>query len=162
MWEWWKQRQRAIFRYWDGRRTRAIDPLVAWRKMWEHPTCRPQDDFGPATGMNADGTATPFDQQALDRVLSMAREMFDLQPFSESSPGLTIDETLSVLWTFIAFMNALKKKRAPLPTTLPPTAASSSATSDIPTTPPSSDFPSTASELTSAAPSSSSKRSIHL
>lgn len=162
MWGWWRQRQRAIYRYWDGQRTRAIDPLIAWRKMWEHPTCRPQDDFGPATGMNADGTATPFEQEALDRVLSMAREMFDLRQFSETSPGLTIDETLSVLWTFIAFMNALKKKRAPLPTTSPPTESSSSALPGESTMPHSSDSPSTENVSTSDVPSSSSKRSIHL
>jgi len=155
----WLWRRRDIFRYWDGRRERAIDPLVAWARMWEDPQCDPQRDFGPATGMSGEGLPVDFDPAARDRVLAMARRMFDVQEFSESTPGLTIDETFSLLWTFIGFMNAIKKKRAPLPTMSPPTP---SPTSEGSTTRPASDSTSTGTESTNGEPSSSSKRSIRL
>lgn len=159
MFGWWRQRQREIFRYWDGTRHRAIDPLVAWRLMWEHPECKPQDDFATAVGQDSEGNPVPFSQEALDRVLAMARQMFDVRPYSETSPGLTIDETLAVLWSFMAFMRQLKKKREPLPTTSAPTGSS---LPDASTTPPASDSTSIETESKSDAPSSSSKRSIHL
>lgn len=151
---------RNIFRYHDGTRSRAIDPLVAWRRMWEHPTCNPEKDIEPATGLTSDGTPIPFDQAAQDRVIAMARDMFDLKPFNENGTGLTIDETQGLLFQFMLFMNAIKKKRARSPTTSAPTELASSPVKS--TISPTSDSISTDNGSKNDAPLSSSKRSVRL
>jgi hypothetical protein len=156
---WFRRRRCNIFRFHDGIRNRAIDPLVAWRAMWEHPTCNPNSDFEPAVGIAPDGSPSKYDPAAQDRVLDMAREMFALRAYSEDSPGLTIEETFNLLWSFMNYMNALKKKPAVSPT---PSAASASGSSQPSTTPPESASSSTSSELRSDEPSPSSKRSVRL
>ena len=160
MWNWFSNKRRNIFRYWDGSRTRAIDPAVAWRMMWEHPECDPNRDFGPATTVGPDNTHVEFDGAAQDRVLSMIRDMFHVKAYAEDSPGLTIDETFGLLWSFMKYMEGLKKKRGPLPTMSAPSASSSSDESSI--TPQESDSASIESESRSAEPLSSSKRSYQL
>lgn len=162
MFGWFANRSRNIFSYWDGVKKRAIDPAVAWRKMWENEDCKPQRDFGPATGIGQDGSPVEFEAAAQERVLRMAREMFGVQAWTEETPGLTIDETFALLWSFLGYMDQLKKKRAPLPTTSPPTASNSTSPVEDSTTRLASDSCSTGSESKSDEPSSSSKRSYQL
>src|SRR3990167_1585100 len=150
MFGWYRQRARNIFHFWDGTKRRAIDPAVAWRKMWEDDDCNPQRDFGPACGIGSDGSPVTFEAAAQERVLGMARRMFGIQAWSETPPGLTIDETFSLLWSFLGYMDQLKKKRAPLPPTSQPTDQVSS--EETSTTRPSSDSNSTGHSSTSAEP----------
>lgn len=161
MFNWLRNRRRNIFTFWDGTRRRSIDPAVAWRVMWEQTDCDPTRDFGPATGIGSDGEDVPFDPAAQDRVLAMARLMFGLQPYSDSQPGLTVQETFGVLWDFLRYMDVLKKKRAPSPTPSRHTASASSEM-EASTTRPASDSSSTSNEPSPAEPSSSCKRSYQL
>ena len=135
---------------------RAVDPLQAWRLMWSHPTCNPEKDFGPATGTFPD----KFEPDAQDRVLGMIRDMFGVKPWTENSPGLTIDESLNLLWDFIKYMNDLKKKPNTTPTPSAPTESKSSEAESA--MPPSSDSYSTKSEFSDDEHWSSSKQSVQL
>lgn len=159
LFRWLRNRRRNIFRFHDGIRNRAIDPLVAWRIMWEHPECNPEVDFEPAVGLAPDGSRVKFDNGAQDRVLKMAREMFGLKPYSEGSPGLTVAETIELLWSFLAYMRSLKKKPDQSPMTSAPLASESTPTS---TTPQESVSFSTGTGSINDAPLSSSKRSVRL
>jgi hypothetical protein len=159
---WLKPKRLDIYHFWDGARWRAVDPLVAWRTMWEHPLCDPDRDFGPATGYGPSGETISYDPQAQDRVLAMARDMFGVSPWTESQPGLTINETFSLLWDFLGYMESLKKKRSPLPTTSAHSGSTSSPPTDSSITPPESDLSSIELESRSDASSSSSKRSVQL
>ena len=156
MFNWLLQKRRRIFRFWDGSRWRAVDPLRAWRLLWNHPTCSPEKDFGPATGAHPD----KFEPDAQDRVLGMIQDMFGVKPWSEDTPGLTIDETLNLLWDFIRYMNDLKKKPNTTPTMSAPTESESC--KEDSTTPCMSDSFSTKNECNDDAPLSSSRQSVRL
>lgn len=152
---------RKIFRYWDGSRERACDPGEAWRAMWSHPECSPQNDFGPAMGeFPGDEYDDAAHKAALDRVLRMTREMFGVLPWTENSSGLTVAETLSLLWDFLRYMDTLKKKRdQSLMTSEHTVSESSQPPSTIPF---GSGSVSIETGSRSDAPSSSSKRSVRL
>ena len=124
----WRDRDRNIFRYWDGARMRAIDPALAWRAIWEgcdllgdakvaaNPLVedRSRQDYGqpfyPVAEVNA----------ANDRLRDVTRGVFDVQAWSEDEPGLTLEETDELLGQFIRYCEDLKKKRKPLPTSSAP------------------------------------------
>lgn len=153
--------RRDIYRYWDGSRWRARDPLVAWRAIWEDPDVDPKIDFELATGLNSRGENVEYNPESQDKVLAMIRRIFDVEQFSESHPrGLTINETFALLWDFLRYANSLKKKPSPTPTPSPPTGSESSDGSS--TTRPASDSSSTRSEPTSAEPPKPLKRSVAL
>jgi len=127
---WNRNRRRQIFRYWDGKRTRVLDPLAAWRQLWEDPDCSPERDFGPACGIAPNGQSMDYDPAAQDRVLTLARKMFGVEPWTEKTPrGLTVNETFELLWGFMSYMDGLKKKRDQLLTS----SARSDSTSSVPT-----------------------------
>ena len=99
---WFTRQRRDIFQYWDGTKKRRIDPAIPWKKLWADPDCNVERDF-PA--------ADAGDQEAWDRVQSMACRMFDLTAWNEDTPGLTQEEINGVLADYMVFMAALKKKR---------------------------------------------------
>lgn len=139
---------REIFAYWDGAKQRRIDPLVAWRKLWGDPDINLGDEYKVALNpISEDGKQFYPDgmvAESEDRLLTLIRKTFDVQPWSESTPGLTIDETLDLLAAFLQFRAALKKKRNPLPMPSPSSATrEESASAD--STPPDS-LPSTESD----------------
>lgn len=149
---------RNIFRYWDGKKQRAVDPAVAWRRMFEFPDCDIEKDFGPATCIGANGERVDFDPAAQQRVLLMTRDMFKVQEWDENVPGLTVDETFELLLRFLHYMNALKKKRGPLPTPSGPSDSTSfPEEGQSSTTRPASDSSSTSNEWKSDEHSSFSK-----
>jgi len=156
-----RESRRQLFRYWDGKKKRRIDPLPAWRMMFDNPDCIPDDDFGPATGVNAEGNEIAFDGEAQDRVLNMTRKMFGVKEWSESSGGLTANETLDLLWSFMGYMSELKKRDDRTRTRPAPSASESSPEETSPTSS-ESDLSSTKEEPTSDEPQESSKRSVQL
>lgn len=159
-----RQPQREIFVYWDGARQRRIDPLVAWRGIWGHK----EIDLARAVKIStnptlADGKPVYSPEEiyaAEDQMRQLTREVFGVQQFSESAPGLTVAEIDALLSRFIEYMTDLKKKRKPLPMTPPPSVSSlpplSTATirPESPTLSPS-ESGSIASESSAAAPSGS-------
>lgn len=155
-----RHERRDIFAYWDGQSQRQIDPLVAWRALWEDPDVDPKLDFQLATGLDEQGRAVDYDPAAQDRVAALVRKIFDVQPWSEKTAGLTVNETFQLLWSFLRYINELKKKRGPTPTSSPPTESRPSDGDSI--TPPESASSSIRNESTSDAPPPSSKRSVVL
>ena len=152
--------RRDIFQYWDGSKYRRCDPLVAWRALWEDPEVDPKLDFELATGLNAQGESVDYDPAAQDRVIGLIRKIFDVTAWTETTAGLTVNETFALLWEFLRYVNAMKKKREQTPMQSPPTELKSSA--DASTTPPDLDSSSTKDESTSAEQPSTSKRSVVL
>lgn len=111
-------RGREIFRYWDGARWRAIDPMVAHRAIWATPDWL--QDAKVATNPISD-TGEPFYPAAMvleaeDRLRNMVRQVFDVEAWTEDTPGLTLLETDKLLTDFIAFCDDLKKKLKTSPT----------------------------------------------
>lgn len=119
---------RNIFRYHDGTRDVAADPAVIWRRI--NAGCRERGTTwleltGRWTELSAidAATAAPADPGAwLDLqgiVADVAREAFGLRPLDADGDGLTEDEVMAVLTSFI---EDREKKENP-----PATSASSSA-----------------------------------
>lgn len=112
--------QRGLFQYWDGQRSRQIDPIKAFRAIWTCEHCDLASDARTAQNpLTHDGKPMiPAAEVygAEDRIRQMTREVFGVQAWSESTPGLTVDETDALLASFWAYIQQLKKKRNILPT----------------------------------------------
>lgn len=117
--------EQEIFVYWDGERERRADPLVLWRKIWNHPECNLQPDYKMAANPTRQDGQPMFPREmvlaAEDRIFALIREVFDVKQFTENSPGLTVTKTEDLLVAFLEYMDELKKKRSPPQTPLPPT-----------------------------------------
>lgn len=152
---WWKNRvargrnrQRAIFRFWDGEQERGIDPAVAYRALWSHQT------YDPATHPML---AEAGDVKAWQIMLDGIRDVFGIKPWVEDASGqhgLTDEETRLLIIGFNEYLEGLKKSGNPMPTSPPPTVPPPLAT-DSPTTNAPLDSGSTSGESKSDAPSTS-------
>lgn len=129
---------RLLFRYWDGAKWRAIDPVAAHRAIWNDADCELLKDAAAARNpLKADGTPFYLKSEvhdAEDRIRDLTRRVFGVKQWREDVRGLTLDETDELLHRFLAFCDDFKKKRNTLPTpsastgsTAPP---SSSGTAD--------------------------------
>jgi hypothetical protein len=121
---WWRERNRKIFRFWDGARVRRVDPIVVFRAL------RLVKDFDLENDLT--GIASG-DDSACARAIAATRMVFGIQPWNEED-GLTEDETLDVLASFVLWWDELKKNSSPLPispvATVPSPASSVSSTAD--------------------------------
>lgn len=115
---WWRNRQRAIFHYWDGKRNRRIDPMVVYRRLDEHPEFDWDNDtklfanIGDERKMLRDAA-----EEAMQKCIAATREAFAVSAFdSVSGCGLTEMETLSLFESFCVYMGVLKKSTGTLPT----------------------------------------------
>jgi len=119
-----RKAERDLFAYFDGEKTRNIDPLVAWRGIWGHREIDLSSEVKISANLTlADGKTayTPEEVYAAeDRIRQLTREVFDLKAWSETAPGLTVAETDEVLANFLDYMEGLKKKRKTLPMTSRP------------------------------------------
>ncbi len=116
--------ERCLFRYWDGTKQRAIDPIVAHRGVWLDEDCHLLED-GPISlnPRQQDGSAIyPIADvvMAEDRIRNLARKVFGVSEWKENQSGLTALETDELMNRFIEFCEDLKKKRAPLQTSSAP------------------------------------------
>jgi hypothetical protein len=118
-------KQRQIFRYWDGAKVLRADPAVILQEMSAHPTTN--FDTEPRIMRQQD----TFGQEAYDSVLVGIRDVFKLKPISEDG-GLTEIETLDVWIKFQEFITGLKKTFSLRPIILPTQAQASSATAGSP------------------------------
>lgn len=130
-------RQRQIFRYWDGQRLRSIDPVVATRALlgsadfdWS------QDPLTIETGVTRD-----LRDQAIARTVSAVRQAFALPVPVDGARGLVETEVIGLLVLFADYIRQQKKNGNCLLISLLSTGSASSAGS---TTPPGSDCGSTA------------------
>jgi hypothetical protein len=131
---WLFPKRRAIFSYWDGKRWRAADPLVAARRLITHETF--DWESHPALAEAAD------DFEALQITVDAVREVFDVPAFE--SGGLTQAECVELLGDFTEYLHGVKKNTSPSPISSPPTApATPSITSNSPDSGSTSDEPKT-------------------
>ena len=95
---WIIERRRAIFRYWDGRRLRKIDPMAVLRalradKNYDQAVHLPQVDAG--------------DEEAIRITANAVRSAFGAPAFADG--GLSELELCGVLVDFLTFLATLKK-----------------------------------------------------
>jgi hypothetical protein len=125
--------ERGLFRYWDGVKQRAIDPVMGWRNLMNDPDCQLRSDSAVAINPTLhDGKPMyPITEvlAAEDRMRELTRKVFGVKEWREDQPGLTADETDGVLNGFLDYCHNLKKKRNPLPTASAPTASKAPASS---------------------------------
>lgn len=116
MFDWFKKKdetelftpkQRTIFRYWDGVKTRSVDPLVLYRKVMD---IAPElsIDIKVANSVSKDAG------KAYSAVVDKLQKIFEVGSYEQG--GLTEME-LSVLFDqFMLFCESIKKKSKPSPT----------------------------------------------
>jgi hypothetical protein len=110
-------RQRSIFRYWDGRRDRAGDPLAIHRAL--------------LTNFDLEETAKVADVpthegvKAKGEIAGQVRTAFGIAPFEAG--GLLDAECLELFVRFSGFLKELEAEMRPLPSGPTPTASPASA-----------------------------------
>ncbi len=98
-------RQRAIFAYHDGTRTRYADPAQIWRSLLNHPDMD-LAEMGPP--------AEQGKEPAASTVLAALAEIFAVERWDESSKrGLTDWEILDLPHQFDEYLATLKKNISP-------------------------------------------------
>lgn len=111
MFGWLRRRQadrnRQIFRFWDGSQWRQCDPIETLIKLQSHS----QYDYRIHPQMVDDG-----DKEAIAITCDAVRQAFGVSAFDDG--GLTIDETLALLAGFCVYLDVLKKSTE-LPVILP-------------------------------------------
>jgi hypothetical protein len=122
-----RQRDRIVFRYFDGRKWRVGDPFSLWRKLAHHPTV----DLQTAAPMLDEGQE-PESSQMLDALA----DVFGLHRLdSKSGDGLTDWEIKGIFLGFSAYMQGLKKSTESGPAPSPPTDSASSTSQEVPAEP---------------------------
>lgn len=105
-------RQRELFSYFDGRRTRRIDPMQAHRALDLHPSFTWDMGYLVEQG----------DVETTEIVVRAVCEVFGLERWSpETDRGMTDTEIIGALVDFTVYLDDLKKKHNPGPTLRPVT-----------------------------------------
>lgn len=117
---WRRNRARNVFRFFDGRRTRAVDPYAVYRFLdchdkfkWDHLQEVDEDDLAAA-----------------DITIAAAREAFGLPCYGEGKDELTAAEVLDIVRDFGEFATNAKKKYDRGSTSSPRMDGTSSATTE--------------------------------
>jgi len=98
---WFYNRNRAIFRFWDGRRWRCVDPQAVWLSLNTNPEFDIEND--PTFHDNGHRDST-------EKCLAATRTAFGVESFDGSNmSGLTEDETLGLYCQFGQWIQAVKK-----------------------------------------------------
>jgi len=98
-----QEREREIFRFWDGVSERGVDPIRTLRGMMSHPT------FDAGTHIDL---ALAGDEQATAICVNAVRDIFGVDVWNEQNgvqTGLTDKESLTLLFAFGDYMEGLKK-----------------------------------------------------
>lgn len=112
---------RQIFKFFDGERERAVDPLVIMRRM-RATGC----DFQAEHAFLNQTEQPELAEAAWSTLVAMARDVFGLKPLSDDCQagggicrGLTEQESFDVFDRFGEFIDGLKKNTNPKPTSQP-------------------------------------------
>lgn len=130
-----RARSRALFRFFDGRSTRAVDPFAVYRAFDAHDAFRwdmlpainrSEEEMAAAVAAgNADLAETirrDADQMA-EATLDACCRAFGLARYDErTGAGLAASEIFEVFEAFTVAMDRAKKKPAPTSTSSSPTA----------------------------------------
>lgn len=102
-------RRRDIFRFHDGERPRAVDPLTVWHRLHSNPAY--SLDLVQAAECD-DPTIASEAAHDLHPILCHA---FSVAPFDPlTGKGVTVGETLALLDVYLRYVLEVKKKRAHL------------------------------------------------
>lgn len=142
---------RDIFEFFDGEKMRAIDPLEAWRTLWEKDGHLLMDRIA---------SADAGDWQSIDELIDLACRMFGVRRYEDGNGGLTMDEINSLLSQYLTWMQRIKKKRDLLQMQLERMGLGSNSATANSTTKTESDSSSTPSESKSDEPQKPSMRSF--
>jgi len=115
------KREREIFRFWDGGRTRTADPLAIWIALHDDPE------------FNYDTTPAFVDAgdiAAIKTTVGAVRRIFGLKSFEAG--GLTSQECLELLAVYFLYEESLKKSTSEPATPQSPTGSESSSQSTMP------------------------------
>ena len=96
---WLFNRNRYVFKFWNGHRTVYADPMVLWRSLQQHEDFR-EDDFKL---MKVDALR----EKIIGKVAGVTRIVFGVGTVEER--GLTELECLDLLKAFIAYSGFQKK-----------------------------------------------------
>lgn len=99
--------ERDIFRFHDGTKDRATDPMKIWFAMWADET------------IDLESAIKRFEaneMEAVQELIGRARIWIGIPEFNEAdNTGLTDLEFCRVWWQWLSFVAELKKKRGQLP-----------------------------------------------
>lgn len=121
--QWFKRRE--LFRFWDGSRKRAIDPITPWSSLLASETLDKDYEFlfsdAPDISDGADeqqleliAMDTQNRIEATHRIAECVREAFGVQSWNEETgKGLTVNETLELLASYYEYAHLLKKNTEP-------------------------------------------------
>lgn len=99
-------RRRRIFRYYDGRKLCAADPIRIALELHDHPTFLHRHLLEAANG----------DRDAQKIAAETASDVFRIPELQPDGSGLTISERVDLLLAFDLYLLTLKKKPASSPT----------------------------------------------
>jgi hypothetical protein len=118
-WSTWRLRnERLLFRFHDGRQTRAVDPFKVWRELRNHPTF----DFQSKLPLVDKGL-----EPATTDCVNALCDIFGVERWNEAwERGLTDWEILNLLDYHAQFLDTLKKNINGGPISSPPTDSASS------------------------------------
>lgn len=123
--------ERLIYRYWNGSRQVAVDPVAVSRKLARI------DDFNIDRDIQIAASGIPDAVVSLGRLVSAARDVFDLEPFAEDDRGrpvgLTETQTVELLANFLTWLGEAQSDADPLPASPVPTAPAVSRVEPSPT-----------------------------
>ena len=118
--------RRAVFRFWDGRKWRRIDPLETMRRLFMDPSF---DWDETPTALRQPGVT--FQLAAFGKIAGTVRRAFELPEFEAG--GLTEIECWHLLEAFYGYFDHVKKNGSLMPTWPSPTAATSgNSLADVP------------------------------
>lgn len=126
-----ESRHRLLFRFWDGRRIRGVDPIAIIQTIDNHPQYR--WDLHP-------GRVARGESAAIRETVDAVSQAFGTTMFTEvGKPGLTTDEHLQLLATFLRWVDLQKKSTDNMRTLLQSTGEPTPSTTSDQTTPCTSD-----------------------
>ena len=108
--------RRELLRYWDGTAWRLGDPFGLWRALKHHPTITINEHWD---------AANQGDEPETTELVTAIAEVFGVARF-DGAAGLTDWEILDLFAVLMDYLDVLKKKHNPSPTSSPPTGSGSS------------------------------------
>ena len=111
--DWWRRwreaNRREIFVFWDGVRTRRVDPWAVYRATREYPDFSWDITIPMLTGEVIPGDTNDLASRskAMGHAASCARSVFNLPSFEDG--GLTELECLSLMLSFDSYCFGVKK-----------------------------------------------------
>jgi hypothetical protein len=119
-----EDRERFLYRYWNGEKEVAADPLVLFKQYAEI-----QGDL--AGSIVVARSAMKDSRQEHDKAVLLVRKLFSILPFDPATgKGLTETESLDVMDHFLDFLDNVKKNSSPTPTSATETSETTPSTLD--------------------------------